>query len=510
MPEHTPTEWKYYTLGEIAQINPRENHQGLSENTEVSFVPMASVSEITASIVTAETRHFQEVRKGFTPFREGDILFAKITPCMENGKVAIARNLVNGVGFGSTEFHVIRPISEVSTRLIWYFLRNPGTREYAAKNMTGSAGQRRVPANFLSNLSIMLPVIKEEQERIADLLDEVDAARHLSSEINQEMEKLSNAFFIDVFGDPETNPKGWNVVSLGDPQSVVGFTYGTNAKCTEQPIGIPVLRIPNILRGKIDLQDLKYADLPAKERQKLSLQIGDVLVVRSNGNPDYIGRGAAYKGIPDEVAYASYLIRIRPVPTAFDGEYLSAWLRSSNGRRQLFGQAKTTAGQYNLSTEGLRQLVVPKPPLLLQKEFVAVLDELQSWSQMQEEQHKALDEMLHSLLNRIFTGQLSSNLATVAGRSPTQSQAPSNRIIWPKLSITQRSLWEISQTFTEPFKVEDLSEKTQVQLGKVPNREYVISTMELFDTLGVTIKENRTDLDKWRCPDVENDPEVEI
>jgi len=95
MLERMPSRWKLQTLGEIAEVNPRDTFISLPENTEVSFVPMAAVSEITASITRAETRRLRDVRKGFTPFREGDILFAKITPCMENGKVAIAHGMRN-------------------------------------------------------------------------------------------------------------------------------------------------------------------------------------------------------------------------------------------------------------------------------------------------------------------------------------------------------------------------------------------------------------------------------
>jgi hypothetical protein len=98
------------TLGEVCEINPRlPKDHGLQAHSEVAFVPMAAVDEISATIAQRMVRPFGEVRRGYTPFDEGDVLFAKITPCMENGKVAIARDLAGGRGFGSTEFHVLRP-----------------------------------------------------------------------------------------------------------------------------------------------------------------------------------------------------------------------------------------------------------------------------------------------------------------------------------------------------------------------------------------------------------------
>ena len=96
-------------LGDVCQINPRlPRDHGLSDESEVSFVPMAAVDEVSGSIVSAAIRPFGEVKKGYTSFSDGDVLFAKITPCMENGKAALAAGLVSGRGFGSTEFHVLR------------------------------------------------------------------------------------------------------------------------------------------------------------------------------------------------------------------------------------------------------------------------------------------------------------------------------------------------------------------------------------------------------------------
>ena len=102
-------------------------------------------------------RQVAEVEKGYTYFQEGDVLFAKITPCMENGKCAIAKRLVNGIGFGSTEFHVIRPKESVTSEWIYYYLRQETTRKKAKRSMTGSAGQKRVPSLFLQDVEIPLP-----------------------------------------------------------------------------------------------------------------------------------------------------------------------------------------------------------------------------------------------------------------------------------------------------------------------------------------------------------------
>jgi len=136
------------------------------DDREVSFVPMSAVNEHTQSIEKMETRELGSVKRGYTYFRNGDVLFAKITPCMENGKVAIARDLKNNLGFGSTEFHVIRPTEKVLSEWIYNIIRHPSFRAIAKTKMTGSAGQKRVPKEFLERYEIPIPPL-DEQKRLS-------------------------------------------------------------------------------------------------------------------------------------------------------------------------------------------------------------------------------------------------------------------------------------------------------------------------------------------------------
>ena len=130
---------------------------------------MAAVDENLQSITKDEIRKLANVRRGYTYFKNGDVLFAKITPCMENGKIFIARNLKNGIGFGSTEFHVLRVREKVLPKWLFYFLWNPEFRKEAENNMTGTAGQQRVPVDFLKNSKIPLPSVAEQKKIIAYL-----------------------------------------------------------------------------------------------------------------------------------------------------------------------------------------------------------------------------------------------------------------------------------------------------------------------------------------------------
>ena len=167
-------------LSDCCIINPRKSDdKRLHNELELSFVPMAAVSEKGAVDLT-ETRTYKEVRTGFTYFAENDVLFAKITPCMENGKGAIMRGLQNGVGFGSTEFHVLRPKSKKTDPYwIYQLLAFEKFRKDAANNMTGSAGQRRVPAAYLENFTVGIPPL-DLQNRFADFVRAADKSKFIA------------------------------------------------------------------------------------------------------------------------------------------------------------------------------------------------------------------------------------------------------------------------------------------------------------------------------------------
>ena len=160
-------------LGDCCELNPRRPNLTLKETDKVSFVPMPSVSE-NGYLQDVTDEEYGKVKKGFTYFESNDVLFAKITPCMENGKGAIAEGLTNNIGMGSTEFHVLRPIEGVSSPYwLLALTRLPIFRERASKNMTGTGGQKRVPANYLENFMVGLPPI-EEQNRFENIYKQAD------------------------------------------------------------------------------------------------------------------------------------------------------------------------------------------------------------------------------------------------------------------------------------------------------------------------------------------------
>jgi len=200
-------------LGDVCVINPKT--PVLDENLTVSFIPMPKVGE-NGEFDPSEIREYCEVKKGFTYFEDGDILFAKITPCMENGKGAVARSMENGIGFGSTEFHVLRPNTEIVIgEWIYYLLSWPVFRKEAEKNMTGSAGQKRVSKSFLEAYQVILPALKEQNQQI-DTLQKIDKLISLRKQQLAKLDELVKARFVEMFGDCLTNPKGWKTKCLED------------------------------------------------------------------------------------------------------------------------------------------------------------------------------------------------------------------------------------------------------------------------------------------------------
>ena len=166
-------------LGDCCEFNPRRPNLTLKETDKVSFVPMPSVSE-NGYLQDVVDEEYGKVKKGFTYFENNDVLFAKITPCMENGKGAIAEGLTNNIGMGSTEFHVLRPIEGVSSPYwLLALTRLPIFRERASKNMTGTGGQKRVPANYLENFIVGLPSI-EEQNRFENIYKQADKSKYIN------------------------------------------------------------------------------------------------------------------------------------------------------------------------------------------------------------------------------------------------------------------------------------------------------------------------------------------
>ena len=157
--------WEQCSLSDVCTVNPKKaDTKDLPDELEVSFFPMSALSEIYGEITDPQTRLLKEVRSGFTNFSEGDVVFAKITPCMENGKSAVVGKLVNDIGYGTTEFFVLRCSDRLYNRFLYHLVRDKLFRDKAKAVMAGAVGQQRVPKRYLETYKLNLPKFNEQRE----------------------------------------------------------------------------------------------------------------------------------------------------------------------------------------------------------------------------------------------------------------------------------------------------------------------------------------------------------
>jgi len=355
------------TLGEIVEINPGLP-KGIrpNEDAPLSFVPMAAVCAHAGAIVNSETRLFKEVSKGFTLFVDRDVLFAKITPCMENGKAAIARDLLSGQGAGSTEFFVLRTTSVVLPEFIYYFIRRPSFRAACKANFTGSAGQQRVPKSYLEKVQLILPPL-DEQRRIVTLLDRAAEIRLRAEAARAKARAIIPALFLDTFGDPTTNPMGWPTLPLAEVADIgSGITKGRrlNGQATASA---PYLRVANVQDGYLDLRDMKEIEVTPADFTRYALRPGDLLMTEG-GDPDKLGRCAIWRGAIGGCLHQNHIFRVR-VSQKLLPAYTASLIQSPYGKSYFLRVAKRTTGIATINKRQLGGFPVLIPRLNLQIDF---------------------------------------------------------------------------------------------------------------------------------------------
>ena len=198
-----PDGWVWTTLEEVSKLNPRIDRQSIDDDLEVTFLPMKSVEELSGKTDLSETKRFSELkRKSYTPFRDGDILFAKVTPCMENGKIAIARDLKNGIGFGSTEFHVIRLSEEQSRQFFCFYFLQQKFRQEAKRAMTSAVGLLRVPTDYMRRVLLPLPSLPEQHRivaKIEELFTKLDAGINALHKVQAQLKRYRQSVLKAAF-----------------------------------------------------------------------------------------------------------------------------------------------------------------------------------------------------------------------------------------------------------------------------------------------------------------------
>jgi len=383
---------------EVAEINPSFQTENRSGDELVDFLPMAAVDEADSLSFAKEVRSLTDVMKGYTSFSDGDVLLAKITPCFENGKITQIR-LKHRLGFGSTEFHVLRPHSDrLDGRYLVHFLRCDQVRVNGERRMTGSAGQRRVPRQFLESLLIPLPPLPE-QRRIAAILDKADALRAKRREALAELDQLTQSIFIEMFGNIQTIHNNWPVKPLGEMLDfLTSGSRGWAQHYTDS--GDLFLRIQNVRHDELDLSDVAYVSAPdSAEAKRTKVHEGDVLLSITAD----LGRSAV---VPKDIGKAHINQHLSILRTkSLVPRYLSAFIASPAGQIEVMGRNKQGV-KAGLNFDDIKSFRIPVPPRHLQRDFAMRVEKVGKQIRIHGHSVTELDSLFTSLQHRAFRGEL--------------------------------------------------------------------------------------------------------
>lgn len=349
-----PSNWTWTKINEIAFVNPKNDYSDVKSNLPVTFVPMAAVDDISGSIMKPEIMSFEEARKGHTKFLENDIIFARITPCMENGKIAIARNLKNGFGFGSTEFHVIRPKDGILPEYIYHYVRQEKFRNFAADFMTSTVGQLRVSKDVIENAEIPLaPTLEQKRivSKIEELFKESKSVHEALIKIPIILNKFRHSVLEYAFNNlSDVNVKINEVIESLQP----GFACG---KRDEN--GFIQLRMNNIgLRGKIITDSFLRVPKSETNIDKYRLKSGDVIFNNTN-SPELVGKTAIFNNEFEDCVYSNHLSRIRVNYDMIIPEFLTYFLVKEQKKGTFEFLCRRFVGQAAVPRESLLKIELP-------------------------------------------------------------------------------------------------------------------------------------------------------
>jgi len=372
---------------------------------------MEAVDDITGTITKQLARPFSEIKKGYTYFANDDVLFAKITPCMQNGKHVIARGLLDGFGFGTTEFHVIRPGSNIIPEWLHFFIRQPAFLMEATEHFTGAVGQQRLPADYLANFEIPLPPLSE-QKRIAAILNEqmaaVERARKATEERLVAIRALPAACLRQVFPQPDQElPEGWRWVKLEEviSEAQSGFACGER-----DPKGVIQLRMNNVdTRGNFVWNE--FIRVPANIETFAQYQLAPEDVLFNNTNStELVGKSAFFTGYQEPVVYSNHFTRLRTDKSLLTPIFLAVWLNHQWIQGVFANICNRWIGQSAVKSNKLLALDFPLPPLPEQKRIAAILNEqlaaVERARKAAEDELAAINALPAALLRRAFAGEV--------------------------------------------------------------------------------------------------------
>ena len=373
------------SIADVCTVNPRKSQlSDRDQNTRVSFVPMADVNENKIAFQPSEEKMLSEVATSYTYFEDNDVLLAKVTPCFENGKAGIARNLTNGIGFGSSEFYVLRSSEQVLPEWIYFCVMHPLFRDAAIAQMTGTGGLQRVPRDYVENFQIPLPPLAVQQEIVAEIegyQKVINGARavldhyrpHIPIHPDWPMVELGTLCAIKSGGTPDrSNDSFWN----GD---------------------IPWVTTTLIDYGIIDRANEFITSEGLKNSSTWIVPKGTVLMAMYGQG---VTRGrVAILGIDAAINQACAVFQLKG--DTIDNGYLFRVLQSRYEDLRNVSEARG-GNQSNLSAQVLKEYTIPLPPLATQRAIVAEIEAEQALVSANRELITRFEQKIQTTLARVW------------------------------------------------------------------------------------------------------------
>ncbi|HEY8098207.1 MAG TPA: restriction endonuclease subunit S [Methylobacter sp.] len=402
--------WQTKTLAEVCQIKPAkaEARRQVSETDLVSFAPMEDLGINQKFLVPTRTRTLAEVVGGYTYFADGDVLLAKITPCFENGKLGIAENLTNGVGFGSSEYIVFRPEQSLDKEWLYYFLSQQTFRTEGAERMSGAVGHKRVSKEFIETYPIPLPPLPEQQRIVAILNEAFEDIATVATNAKTNLNNARELFQSTLQSVFTQRGEGWVEMPLETVASIInGFAFDS---ADFSPKGVKCIKITNVgVREFVSESDSYLPDNFASKYDSVSVKSGSIVLALTR---TIISGGLKVAVVPDEYDGALLNQRVASIitkPSQLTALFLFSYL-STHFVVDYVKERVNTLMQPNLSIKDLRSMPIPFPPVSEQNrisdQLSGLRQETQNLEVIYQQKLALLAELKKSLLQQAFSGAL--------------------------------------------------------------------------------------------------------
>lgn len=417
-PYEVPENWVWVRLGSLYEVNPKNK---AADELDAAFIPMEKISAGMLSEYSYETQEWCKAKKGHTQFADGDVAFAKISPCFENRKSMMLNNLPNSIGGGTTELIILRNAS-INQKYTFWLVSDERFIRGGVQTYSGTVGQQRINMDYVRSYPIPLPPLSEQQrivERIEELFAKLDEAKERLQEVADSFAVRKAAILYKAFTGELTkqwrrengvSDESWEESNFGK------FTvsqYGYTEKAHWEKIGPKFLRITDIQDNKVDWDEVPWCPIDEDGMKQYAVEIGDIMIARTGATT-----GKSYLICDDvEAVFASFLIRLKVVNKNLDYNYLYCYMQSEDYWRQITDFSSGIA-QPGVNASKLKQIKFKCPTLPEQHEIVRLIDDLlareRAAQQATEQALASIDLMKKSILARAFRGELGTNKASEA------------------------------------------------------------------------------------------------